>query len=50
MVAEDSDGKSWKAVLFTCPYCFKVLGAGYDAVAQTPAIVAQVVEKLTRAK
>jgi hypothetical protein len=44
--AKDPNGQTWKAATFACPNCDKVLGASFDATAQTVEIIAKLEAKL----
>jgi len=43
----EPSGKSWKAALFSCPCCMKVLNVSFDATSHTNYIIDQIVKKIS---
>jgi hypothetical protein len=42
MSARDPSARTWKAAVFSCPLCFKAIGAGFDAIALQAQITAEI--------
>jgi uncharacterized protein with PIN domain len=46
--AVEVNGKTWKAAVFTCPSCRKILGAGFDQTAHSQLIIDEIGKLLSK--